>query len=471
MNALLQDAEMIEQPQAASYNYESSSSSVISMVEELGDKFESERSELEDKESTDKHAYDMMMQDLNSQISNGSEEEDSKTAFKAKREEDKATAEGDLADTSAAKAEDEKFLSDLTTECEQKAIDFETRSQTRQGELDAITQAIEIMSGDSVAGAGAKHLPQFIQKKTALAQLRTSSQSPIQRAVATYLNDQAQRQNSRILSLIAMKVSADPFKKVTKMIKDMITKLTEEAAEEAEHKGFCDTELGNNKQTRDTKTEESDTLKALIEQLTADVAKLSNEIAALGEAIASIDAAMSKATEIRTAEKTKNTQTIADAKAGKEAVQRAISVLKTFYDKAATATAFAQMKAPGAPETFDKPYTGMEGGGVMGMLEVCESDFARLDSETTSSEAANTKSYEEFMADSTASKTAKETEVKDKSAEKQAKESANAQAKKDLAGVSEELTAALAYYEKLKPSCVDAGESYEERVARRKQEA
>merc|ERR1719324_1860950 len=302
----------------------------------------------------------MMMQDLNSQISNGSEEEDSKTAFKAKREQEKATAEGDLADTSAAKAEDEKFLSDLTSECEQKAIDFETRSQTRQGELDAITQAIEIMSGDSVAGSGAKHLPQLIQKQTALAQLRTSSQSPIQHAVATFLSDQAQRQNSRILSLIAMKVSSDPFKKITKMIKDMITKLQEEAAEEAEHKGFCDAELGSNKQTRDTKTEESDVLKATIEELTAHIGQLSSQISDLSKAIADLDEAVATATSQRMAEKEKNTVTIADAKAGKEAVARAMTVLKTYYDKAATNTALIQNKVH---QPFDKPYTGMEGGG------------------------------------------------------------------------------------------------------------
>merc|ERR1719324_776287 len=405
----------------------------------------------------------MMMQDLNSQISNGSEEEDSKTAFKAKREQEKATAEGDLADTSAAKAEDEKFLSDLTTECEQKAIDFETRTKTRQGELDAITQAIEIMSGDSVSGAGAKHLPQLIQKPTALAQLRSSSQSPIQRAVATYLNDQAQRQNSRILSLIAVKVSADPFKKIVKMIKDMITKLTEEAAEEAEHKGFCDSELGANKQTRDTKTEESEMLKATIEELSADIAKLAQEITDLSNQITELDSAIKKATDMRTAEKEKNTATIADAAAGKEAVGKAMSVLKAFYDKAATATALTQIKT-GAP------YTGMGGGGILGMLEVCESDFARLESETTTGEAEAAKEYESFMGDSSEAKATKEDAVKHKSGTKQSKESALATAKKDLAGVSDELTAALAYYEKLKPSCVDAGESYEERVARRKEE-
>merc|ERR1719321_2258145 len=91
----------------------------------------------------------------------------------------------------------------------------------------------------------------------------------------------------------------------------------------------------------------------------------------------------------------------------------------------------------------------MGGGGVLGMLEVCESDFARLESETTTGEADA---------------------AKHKSGTKQSKESALATAKKDLAGVQEELAAAMAYYEKLKPSCVDAGESYEERVARRKQE-
>jgi len=410
------------------------------------------------------------MQDLNSQVSHATEERDSKVAFKAKTEEEKAANEGDLADTKASKADDEKFLADLTAECEQKAIDFEARQKTRQEELDAIGEAIGIMSSDTVAGSGSKHLPTLIQKGTALAQLRTSSASSVQQAVATYLNDQALRQNSRILSLLATKVASDPFKKIVKMIQDMITKLTEEAQEEAEHKGFCDAELSSNKQTRDTKTEESDTLKANIEELTANIGKLAEQISELSAAIAAIDKAVSEATTQRNDEHEKNTMTIADAKAGKEAVARATAVLKAYYDKAASNTALLQNKVPGAPASFDKPYTGMEGGGVMGMLEVCESDFARLESETTTGESENQKSYEQFMADSTASKDTKTADMKTKESEKQAAESANAQANKDLKGVSEELTAALAYYEKLKPSCVDAGESYEERVARRKAE-
>merc|ERR1719316_483114 len=295
-NALLQDAETIDQPQAASIAYSSSSGTVIQMVEDLGDKFASEKSELESKEATEKHSFDMMMQDLNSQITHGTEERDSKIALKAKRETDSATAKGDLADTEASKAEDEKSLKDLTTECAQTALDFEVRQKLRQEELDAISQAIEIMSSDAVAGSGAKHLPTLLQKSSSLVQLRSNSQSPIQRAVAAFLEDKAQKSNSRILSLLATKVTADPFKKIVKMIKDMITKLTEEANEEAEHKGFCDAELGQNKQTRDTKTEEAETLKATIEELTADIAKLAEQISELSAAIAAIDKAMSEAT-------------------------------------------------------------------------------------------------------------------------------------------------------------------------------
>jgi hypothetical protein len=46
-------------------------------------------------------------------------------------------------------------------------------------------------------------------------------------------------------------MAADPFLKVKKMIKAMVTKLMNEQNEEAETKGFCDKELKTNKMTRD----------------------------------------------------------------------------------------------------------------------------------------------------------------------------------------------------------------------------
>jgi len=473
MSALMQDAqEMIAAPEVAAF--ESSSGGILQMIYDLEAKFNDERDDLEKKEAEERHTFDMLAQELTDQIEAATRERKSQLSTKNKKLSAKAAAEGDHADTSAVKASDEKYLADITATCTQKRADFAKRQELRAGELAAVQQAIDIMSSDEVAGSGAKHLPTLVQKSTALAQLRSSAMSPSQKAVATFLQNKARDTNSRILSLIAFKVSADPFKKVMKMIKDMIIKLTEEATEEAEHKGFCDTELTTNKQTRDFKTEQSSELNAEIEKLTADIAQYASQIADLGAAIEQIDAAVSEATATRVAEKEKNMATIADAQAGQAAVSKATTILKEFYDKAATATALVQAQNNGLqspmPETFDEAYTGQSSGGVLSMLEVCESDFARLEADTTSGEDAAQKEFDTFTSDSAVDKATKTADMKHKREMKVKAESALQTAKKDLQGVTAELDAAMEYYEKLKPSCVDAGESYEERVARREEE-
>merc|ERR1719498_616070 len=115
--------------------------------------------------------------------------------------------------------------------------------------------------------------------KASLMQLRADGRSPLQDRVATYLQAQAHTLHSRVLSAIAVRVGADPFKKVKKMIKDLITRLLEEANEEAEHKGWCDAELGTNEVTRKEKTEAVEALTAEIDELEASLASLTKDIA------------------------------------------------------------------------------------------------------------------------------------------------------------------------------------------------
>merc|ERR1712228_460838 len=107
---------------------------------------------------------------------------------------------------------------------------------------------------------------------------------------------------------------------------------------------------------------------------------------------------MAKATSLRQEEKATNEQTVKDAQEAQTAVAQALTVLKEFYAKAGDATALIQQQ-PEAPEIFDSPYKGMqsENGGVIGMLEVIESDFARLESVTKAAEAAAQKEYDAFM--------------------------------------------------------------------------
>merc|ERR1719271_948242 len=157
------------------------------------------------------------------------------------------------------------------------------------------------------------------------------SDAPIRKKLVAFLSARSKSMKSKVLSKLLAVATDGPFDKVKKMIKDLIVKLMEEATEETEHKGWCDTEMSSNKQTRGDKADAVSTLTANGEELTAKIAKV--------------------------------------------AVAKALTVLQEFYSKAAAATAFTQQDpASDAPATFSKPYTGMGGSntGVIGMLEVIQ---------------------------------------------------------------------------------------------------
>merc|ERR1719421_2060457 len=339
----------------------------------------------------------------------------------------------------------------------------------RAGEIAALEKAIEIMSGDAVSGAAEKHLPSLLQvKATTLVQLRANAQSPEQIKASQFLRDQAEKFHSKVLLSVAEHCEDDPFKKVKRMIKELIVKLMEEASAEANHKAYCDSELATNAQTRKEKTEEVEMLTAEIDELQASIAQLSEQIKELTDAVAALDAAMAEATKLRHEEKAKNTETIADAVAAQKAVTSALAMLKEFYANAADATALVQAK----PDIFDSPEKGMQGQatGVIGMLEVILSDFARLEAETTAAEKQAQKEYDAFMTDSEADKAAKNADIDFKTETMIDQQKTLKTQELDKADTQEELDAAMAYFDKLKPSCVNTGLSYDERVAQRKAE-
>jgi len=461
-NLLARDLAQTKQP--ASNAYEFQSAGIVDMLSKLHDKFEDERTALENKEADSKHAYKMLTQDLTAQIEGANAEIAAKSQEKATKLTQAASDKGELADTTATRDSDQTYVNDLDTTCKKKSSEFESRQQLRTEELEAIAKAIEIMSGDAISG-GADHLPSLVQKSTSFIQI---SSSPLAQArVAEFLKEKADQLNSRVLSALATHAESDPFGKVRTMIKDLIVRLMEEANEEGEHKGWCDGELNSNEQTRKEKTANVETLHAELDELSASIAKGTQEIQDLNDDIAELDANMATATELRHSEKAENEQAIADAQAASAATSSAVGVLKEFYEKAGQATVLVQTPAP-----FDTPYQGMqsENGGVLGMLEVIASDFARLEADTKSSEAQSQKEFDAFSTESAANKAQNNKDVDHKTTKKINEESAHTMKSQDLTGTQTELDTALAYYDKLKPTCIDSGVNFEDRVARREEE-
>lgn len=470
LTAFLQSNGELSAPEANAY--ESQSGSIVEMLEKLKLKFEDERLALEKEESNRIDAFNMLDQQLGDDIAYAKTSRTRKIAKKGERQKKSADAKADLVMTQKSKKDDEKFLQETLSECEQKGKDFTARQQTRAGEIVAIKKAIEIISSPAVSGAGEKHLPQLLQKGSAMAQLRSTNNSPdttaVRNRVAEMLMQSAERSKSQLLAAVAGQVTEDPFAKIKKMIKDMIVKLVAEAEGEADHKQWCDEELSTNKATRDEKSAKTEDLSAQIDELDALDAKLTDQIANLQEAVEELTANMKETTEMRKDEKAKNQKTIEESQQAAAAVSMAMQVLQKFYDKAATSTAFVQPK----PATFDTPYRGMSGesGGVLGMMEVIQSDFARLKAETTSAENNGQREYDHFMASAQEDKATKEKEGRHKGFELTRTKRASRQAKEDLKSTQEELDAALQYFDKLKPTCIGETPRYEERVARRKEE-
>jgi len=300
--------------------------------------------------------------------------------------------------------------------------------------------------------------------------------------------------------------SGNPFKKVKKLIEEMIKSLLREAGEETEHKGWCDAELGTNTQTRTRLGDEVDGLTAKVDETEAMIQETTQRLATLAKEIDELQSAMVEATGLRTAEKEKNDATIQDANEAQKAVNSALAILKDFYEKASQATALVQessasrgpfdlkqdvkmgteeWKALDNPnmgavdqghkagmQTFGARYTGNteEAGGVYAMLEVIESDFNQLQADTGVAEGEAANAYRKFMDDSK-----KSVAVKTKETEMLTKDRTKAEAdlvimKKDLANTQDELLAADRYYQKLKPVCVDSGLSYSERAKARDEE-
>merc|ERR1719174_1307345 len=141
-------------------------------------------------------------------------------------------------------------------------------------------------------------------------------------------------------------------------------------------------------------------------------------------------------------------------KMGIDGVKKALNVLREYYAKA------------------DKAHGEAEGAGssIIGLLEVCESDFTKGLTEMTAEEQSAAADYKTYSKQDQIDRAAKEQDVKYKTKEAAGLDKNVSELSTDLAGVSDELAAVVSALDKLKDMCVAKAEPYAERKARRESE-
>merc|ERR1719330_1638556 len=453
-------------PAVAAYEFQSGG--IVSMLEGLHAKFKSELADVEEAESNSAHEFSLIELHLSNTIAKDTSDRDEKVVTKGKRAADSAKAKGELSETRAAKAADEKLSAEIQATFATKTATYQENQKVRAAELEAVAKAIEIISSSAVSGSYAKHinLAQVAQPQQVPAFLQLGRRhrrvSGKQRA-ADLLAHHASSLGSKELASLAQAVRDSPFEKVIGMIEDLIARLKQAAAVEADHKAWCDEQLKANKLKRNKKNAQVNKLVADIQGMEASIADMGSTIQQLVAEKAELTKKMAEATELRKADKAENLATIADAKAGFKAVGEALVILKEFYSS--QASLLQQVPEMAA-------YKGQQAGnnGVIGMLEVIQTDFSRLRADTEAAESAAATEYDKFMKDSTASKTAKHKEEVQLRLDKDQTEYENGETKKDLSATEEELARAKKYYAFLKPNCLEVHVNWEERVAKRKEE-
>jgi len=467
--------------------FEYQSNDIIAVLEGLKDEFLQNKKELDESEFETNSAFERKRLGLQNEVKFANKDKNEKEQIlEAKSEELHLTEQEKSAETDAMNA-DQAFLDTVTTECEQKAKDWDQRSKARSDELTALADALTTLQEGAANQYSANKKLNLAQKSTSFLQVSgTSSQSMQMSATlgaSQLLSKVAKDLHSPVLSVTAMKVKlmADHFVKVRAIVKDLIAKLEDDAEAEATQKGFCDTNMAAALTDRDTGNAQIEEAMATISKISAEKAELEQEIQDLKKAIADNLKALNEATELRNGEKADNEATIETSDEGKTAVELAINILKEFYENAFIQTGkyvppnadrSGKTVADRAPEVFSGDYHGSQGAskGIMGLLDVILSDFERTIDTTQTSEDTAQASFEAFEADTKQDNEDKEDEIDTKEGRISDIEDELVETEEDKGDATKLKENALTELKKLKPMCVEGEETYAQRVAKREKE-
>merc|ERR1719272_463158 len=484
---------------------------IIKTLENLLGKFRTEKADVDADEVKRVQAHSIFTQDKTDLVKAKTLEMEESKQTRDGKIEDIGTASQELTTTSATLLDDMQYLDQVNTMCSEKAKTWDQRSKVRANELTAITQATGIVKSTVAAKtqsstirfaqtAVSLHLadavanddsametieaevesveaPGFLQKL----QIKSHKQAPSdagREIIINLLKGTGMKLHSTLLTALATRIAADPFAKIKKLIQELIERLLSEAANESSQKGWCDKAMADASQKRQYAADEIEGLNSKMAKLAALSDKLKEELSNLADDTKELNANVAAAEKARKDEKSENANTVTEANAGLDAVKMAIDILDKFYKTAAKASvdlSLAQGPADDAPDAgFDNGEAyqgaGAESGGIIGMLEVIESDFVRTIAETKKAETQAEDEHLAFMTESGMSLAEKTMATKEKTRLKDETDSNFNDAEASLGSQSIILTTSIEELMELKPTCIDTGMSYSDRVAMREQE-
>jgi len=456
---------------------------VVDLLKSLKADFEKQKVESTKEETEDKNQYNLAKQAQDYAIKEANSNKDAKNSDLSDKKSSLADNEATRDDEEGALASDTAQLNSVKADCTTKANEWDVRSKTRMGEIEAMSMAVKILEKvTNVRNPDTHEQPAkvYLQEKVSLLQIS----DPKAKAM-NLLKEVAVKTHSKALQKLATEIGAfaGPFDKIKAMIQKMVFRLMAEQKDEDDHKNWCDMELEKSNESKDDKDNRMELLDAKIATANADVAKLTKEIADDDQSASDITKYMEEEKELRKENHDENVATIKDAQDAQQAVADATAVLKTFYKESGQVAKeeweFVQTKKdvdlPENPATWDSSYTGVadpeaEGSGVLSILGECGKNFASMEADAASQEETDEKAFQDDMTAQSMDKAEKEKSAEMKGSRKTALMQKLEGMNENKAHLTKELEAVNTYLKDLEPACVSGDSSYAERKQARSDE-
>merc|ERR1712086_800251 len=195
-------------------SYAPQSGEIFGILRQMKETFEENLSASQKEEMANQKAYEELKAAKEEEIAAGQAQIDTKTQELANTGEKLAQAKEDIEDTRNTLSADEQFLMMLKEKCSMTDKEWEERSKTRQQEMEAVSQALAVLSSDESHDTFTRTFnPAFIQEAS-------GKNSERRDQAAKLLSTTAKKLNSPRLATLATKVRLDAFTRVKKAIGD-----------------------------------------------------------------------------------------------------------------------------------------------------------------------------------------------------------------------------------------------------------
>merc|ERR1711897_30086 len=165
-------------------SYAPQSGEIFGILTQMLETFEANLSQSQKEEMENQKAYEDLKAAKEAEIAAGQEQIDKKTAELADTDEKNAQAKEDLEDTKKSLSADEQFLMMLKEKCQMTDKEWEERQKTRQLEIEAVSKALAVLSGDDAHDLFTRTFnPALLQEVAAeVSQRRASASAVLSRA-------------------------------------------------------------------------------------------------------------------------------------------------------------------------------------------------------------------------------------------------------------------------------------------------